>query len=91
MIARESGLQVGQVPPAGERQFTVIGLADLAPSDLLLADIATVQGNTTGLTRIQLKLTEAGSLPLTSLLATRIEIRVFCQSTSGFWANDRGV
>ena len=81
---KDSGLQVGQVLPAGEREFTVIGLADLARSDLLLADISTVQSNATGLTRIQLKLTEAEAQALQARLPPELKLESFANQQAVF-------
>lgn len=81
---KDSGLQLGQLLPVGEREFTVIGLVDLARRDVLLADIATVQGNAMGLTRIQLKLTEAEAQALQARLPPTLKLESFANQQAVF-------
>ncbi len=80
----QSGLQLGQVIEAGERNFKIIALTDLARSDLLLADIATVQGNSTGLSRIQLKLTDAEAQTLQARLPPDLKLESFANQQAVF-------
>lgn len=80
----QSGLQLGQVIEAGERSFKIIALTDLARSDLLLADIATVQGNSTGLSRIQLKLTDAEAQSLQARLPPDLKLESFANQQAVF-------
>lgn len=80
----QSGLQLGQIIPAGARHFKIIALVDLARSDLLLADLATVQGNTVGLSRIQLKLTEAEAQALQVRLPPELKLTSFAQQQAVF-------
>ncbi|TXH62454.1 MAG: FtsX-like permease family protein, partial [Thiothrix sp.] len=84
LAPKDSGLQLGQLLPMGEREFTVIGLIDLARRDLLLADIATVQGNAMGLTRIQLKLTEAEAQALQARLPPPLKLESFANQQAVF-------
>lgn len=80
----QSGLQRGQVIQAGERSFRIIALADLVQSDLLLADLATVQGNTLGLSGIQLKLTAAEAQSLQARLPPHLKLESFAQQQAVF-------
>ena len=80
----QSGLQLGQVIEAGERNFKIIALTDLARSDLLLADIATVQVNSTGLSRIQLKLTDAEAQTLQARLPPDLKLESFANQQAVF-------
>ncbi|HPY42069.1 MAG TPA: FtsX-like permease family protein, partial [Thiolinea sp.] len=80
----QSGLQLGQVIEAGERLFKIIALADLARSDLLLADIATAQGNSTGLTSIQLTLTDPEAQALQARLPVDLKLESFANQQAVF-------
>lgn len=80
----QSGLQLGQVIEAGERRFKIIALADLARSDLLFADIATVQGNSTGLTSIQLKLSDTEAQALQARLPAELKLESFANQQAVF-------
>lgn len=84
IAARESGLKVGKMIQVAEREFKVLALADLPRSDLLLADIATVQGNSAGLTRIQLKLTEAEAQTLQGRLPPELKLESFANQQAVF-------
>lgn len=80
----QAGFQLGQVLQAGERQFKIIALVDLARSDLLIADIATVQGSETGLSRIQLKLSAAEAQALQARLPTDLKLESFANQQAVF-------
>lgn len=80
----QSGLQLGQSLQVGERNFKIIALVDLARSDLLLADLASVQGNTQGLSRIQLKLTEAAAQALQLRLPPELKLESFANQQAVF-------
>lgn len=84
IASTQSGLQLGQVIEAGERNFKIIALTDLARSDLLLADIATVQGHSTGLSRIQLKLTDAEAQSLQARLPPDLKLESFANQQAVF-------
>lgn len=80
----QSGLQLGQTLQASTGSFKVIALAELARSDLLLADIASVQGHSSGLSRIQLKLTEAEAQALQDRLPPELKLESFANQQAVF-------
>lgn len=94
IAARGSGLQVGTRLAFEGRDLRVIGLADLSSDSLLLSDIATAQGSRSGLSRIQLQLSDHAAKSLQQRLPANYQLQaldarqqVFSQMTQAFRTN----
>jgi putative ABC transport system permease protein len=84
IAAQQSGLKMGQDLISGEQHFKVVALVDLPRNDLVLTDIATAQGKSTGLSQIQLKLSETEAAQLQTLLTPDLKLESFAQQQNVF-------